>query len=150
MLDALAVSRRAQGLPGVSLAWGMWEHPDGMGAASATRTWPACADRASRRWTTEHALALFDMAVRSDEPIALPVSVNTTALAARRDSLPGMLHGLVPTAARQRRAGDRSGAGSSDALARRLRGRSAAEQDRVLLDLVQSQVAAVLGHGPLV
>ncbi|WP_421111406.1 type I polyketide synthase, partial [Streptomyces sp. NEAU-S77] len=147
VLDALAVSRRAQGLPGVSLAWGMWEHPDGMGGRLGDANVARLRGQGFAPLTTEHALALFDMAVRSDEPIALPVSVNTTALAARRDSLPGMLHGLVPTAARQRRAGDRSGAGSSDALARRLRGRSAAEQDRVLLDLVQSQVAVVLGHG---
>ncbi|QLH26710.1 hypothetical protein HYQ63_01045 [Streptomyces sp. Rer75] len=125
----------------------MWEHPDGMGGRLGDANVARLRGQGFAPLTTEHALALFDMAVRSDEPIALPVSVNTTALAARRDSLPGMLHGLVPTAARQRRAGDRSGAGSSDALARRLRGRSAAEQDRVLLDLVQSQVAVVLGHG---
>ncbi|MFJ1751299.1 SDR family NAD(P)-dependent oxidoreductase, partial [Streptomyces sp. NPDC088116] len=147
VLDALAMARRAQGLPAVSLAWGMWEHADGMGGRLGDTDIARLRGQGFAPLATEHALALFDAAVRSDEPVALPVSVNTSALAARRDSLPGVLHGLVPPAVRQRRAGSRDGAGSPDALARRLRGRTTAEQDRVLLDLVQSQVAAVLGHG---
>ncbi|MFJ5222665.1 SDR family NAD(P)-dependent oxidoreductase [Streptomyces sp. NPDC088400] len=147
VLDALATARRAQGLPAVSLAWGMWEHADGMGGRLGDTDIARLRGQGFAPLATEHALALFDTAVRSDEPVALPVSVNTSALAARRDSLPGVLHGLVPPAVRQRRAGSRDGAGSPDALARRLRGRTTAEQDRVLLDLVQSQVAAVLGHG---
>ena len=145
VLDALATSRRAQGLPGVSLAWGMWENTDGMGGRLAE----ADLDRMRRQGfpplSTDDALALLDTALRVNEPVALPVTLRTTALAARRDSLPSVLHGLVP-AARQRRTAGQAAAGGGGGLIRRLRGLPAPEQDRLLLEVVQAQVASVLGH----
>ncbi|WP_421110620.1 SDR family NAD(P)-dependent oxidoreductase [Streptomyces sp. NEAU-S77] len=145
VLDALATSRRAQGLPGVSLAWGMWENTDGMGGRLAE----ADLDRMRRQGfpplSTDDALALLDTALRVNEPVALPVTLRTTALAARRDSLPSVLHGLVP-AARHRRTAGQAAAGGGEGLIRRLRGLPAPEQDRLLLEVVQAQVASVLGH----
>ncbi|MFJ1751221.1 type I polyketide synthase, partial [Streptomyces sp. NPDC088116] len=143
VLDALAMSRRSQGLPGVSLAWGMWGHADGMGGRLSDPDIARMRRQGFPPLPTQDALALFDMALRIDEPLALPVALRTTALAARREGLPGVLHGLLPVAHRRRTAG--RGADVSG-LARRLRGMSAAERDRVLLDVVQSEVAAVLGH----
>ncbi|WP_405593445.1 type I polyketide synthase [Streptomyces sp. NBC_01092] len=144
-LDALAARRHARGLPATSLAWGMWEHAAGMGGrltdADVARMrrlgYPALA--------TDDALALLDDALRSGEPALVPAALDTAALAARGDALPAVLQGLVP-AARRRRSASRTAGGADVPLAARLRGLPRAEQDRALLDLVQTQVAAVLGH----
>ncbi|WP_159073748.1 type I polyketide synthase, partial [Streptomyces sp. RTd22] len=146
VLDALAVSRRAQGLAGVSLAWGMWEQAEGMGG----RLGEADVDRLRRQGfpplSTRDGLALLDTALQVNEPVAVPVALRTASLAGIRDSLPGVLQALVPAAPQQRRTAGRSAIGSGNALARRLLGLSADEQERMLLDLVQTSVAAVLGH----
>ncbi|WP_234365575.1 type I polyketide synthase, partial [Streptomyces sp. RTd22] len=146
VLDALAVSRRAQGLAGVSLAWGMWEQAEGMGG----RLGEADVDRLRRQGfpplSTRDGLALLDTALQVNEPVAVPVALRTASLAGIRDSLPGVLQALVPAAPQQRRTAGRSAPGEGGALADRLRGLPSAEQNRVLLDLVQTSVAAVLGH----
>ncbi|WP_159073754.1 type I polyketide synthase, partial [Streptomyces sp. RTd22] len=146
VLDALAVSRRAQGLPAVSLAWGMWENSEGMGGRLDEADLSRMRRQGFPALGTDHGLTLLDTALRINEPVAVPVALRTSALAAVRDSLPAVLHGLVP-ATRQRRtvAGQVAAAGGGE-LARRLRGLPAAEQDRLLLDLVQTQVAGVLGY----
>ncbi|MEU1807304.1 SDR family NAD(P)-dependent oxidoreductase, partial [Streptomyces sp. NPDC019937] len=145
VLDALATSRQAQGLPGVSLAWGMWEHADGMGGRLRHADMARMRRQGFPALATDDALARLDLAARSGEALVLPVTLDITALAARRDSLPSVLFGLVP-ATRRRRVAGQAADGDQSALARRLRALPAAEQDRELLALVQSQVAAVLGH----
>ena len=145
VLDALAQSRRAQGLPAVSLAWGMWETAEGMGGSLP----PAELERMARQGfpalSTAEGLALLDAALVVDEPTAVPVALRLPALAAVRDSLPAILQGLVPASGNRRRAAGSTNA-EAGALARRLRELSVEEQERELLDLVQAQVAAVLGH----
>ncbi|MBL1102706.1 SDR family NAD(P)-dependent oxidoreductase [Streptomyces sp. 205] len=143
VLDALAVSRRAQGLPAVSLAWGLWEQAEGMGGRLSDADVARLRREGFPPLSTEDALALLDTAMRSGEAVALPVRLNITALAARGDSLPAVLRGMVPASSRRRAAGRAVGSGG---LVHRLRGLSSGEQERVLLDLVQSEVAAVLGH----
>ncbi|MEU1807299.1 type I polyketide synthase [Streptomyces sp. NPDC019937] len=96
--------------------------------------------------STRDGLALLDTALQVNEPVALPVALRTSALAGFRDSLPGVLQALVPATPQQRRTAGRSATGSGSALARRLLGLSADEQERMLLDLVQTSVAGVLGH----
>jgi acyl transferase domain-containing protein/acyl carrier protein len=72
-LDALACRWRAQGIPAVSLAWGLWETPSGMtghlSEAHVART------RASgvAPLSTEDALALFEAALATDEPVLVPI-----------------------------------------------------------------------------
>ncbi|MFJ8630376.1 type I polyketide synthase [Streptomyces sp. NPDC093568] len=144
VLDALAATRRAQGLPGVSLAWGMWANADGMGGTLGEAELERLARQGFPALETGEGLGLLDAALVVDEPTAVPVALRTPALAAVRDSLPGILRDLVPAADRRRRAASPAGAGG--ALAARLRELSAEEQERELLDLVQTQVAAVLGH----
>jgi NAD(P)-dependent dehydrogenase (short-subunit alcohol dehydrogenase family)/acyl carrier protein len=71
-LDALAVRRRAAGLPATSLAWGLWDVGTGLGdriSASAKRRIHASGVAAL---TAEQGLALFDAALGSAEPVLVP------------------------------------------------------------------------------
>ncbi|MFC4472885.1 type I polyketide synthase, partial [Streptomyces xiangluensis] len=145
VLDALAVARRAQGLPAVSLAWGMWANADGMGGTLGEAELERMARQGFPALGTGEGLALLDAALVVNEPLAVPVALRTSALAAVRESLPGVLQGLVPAGDRRRRAVGEAGAVATG-LARKLAELQPAEQERQLLDLVQGQVAAVLGH----
>ncbi|MCX2953662.1 SDR family NAD(P)-dependent oxidoreductase [Lentzea sp. NEAU-D7] len=137
-LDALALHRRAAGLPAQSLVWGLWQL--GMGGGLT----PAEADRTARQGfpaLAEHeGLALFDAAVASGLPLAVTARFDLAALEARsRDALlPPLLERLVRT--RPRRAA------TSPALGTPSAGTSRADQKVALLGMVRAQVAAVLGH----
>ncbi|MEV6131893.1 type I polyketide synthase [Streptomyces violaceusniger] len=146
-LDALAAHRRAENLPAVSLAWGPWA---GAGMAGGLDE----ADIARMRraglppLSPAEGLALLDAALTTDEAVPVPMRVDAVALRAQAaaGALAPLLRGLVRVPVR--RAVD-TAAGGGSALAERLAGLSAAEQDRLLLDLVRTQVAAVLGYaGP--
>ncbi|MBP8532277.1 KR domain-containing protein, partial [Streptomyces sp. MK37H] len=137
-LDALAQHRRAAGLPAVSLAWGPWEAaaPDARGSGVLP-------------FTTAEGLALFDAALRGTDPLALPVRLDTTALAtpAAAGGIPAPLRGLVRTPARRASAAGPGGEGARRTeLARRLAGMDRPEQERTLLELLRREVAAVLRH----
>ncbi|MDG9715513.1 type I polyketide synthase [Streptomyces sp. DH24] len=144
-LDALAARRHARGLPALSLAWGMWEHTGGMGGRLTDADVARMRRLGYLALATDDALALLDTALRTGTPTAVPAALDTGALGARGDSLPAVLHGLVP-AARRKRLAHRTGGPGESALAARLLALPAAERDRLLLDLVRTQVAAVLGH----
>ncbi|MFJ8630375.1 SDR family NAD(P)-dependent oxidoreductase [Streptomyces sp. NPDC093568] len=144
VLDALAVARRAQGLPAVSLAWGMWANADGMGGTLGEAELERMAWQGFPALETSEGLALLDAALLVNEPLAVPVALRTSALAAVRDSLPGILHDLLPVRARRRTVGAATAADGE--LARRLAGLAPAEQRRAVLDMVQAQVATALGH----
>ncbi|MGW7687659.1 type I polyketide synthase [Streptomyces asiaticus] len=146
-LDALAAHRRAEGLPAVSLAWGPWA-----GAGMAGGLDEADISRMRRAGlpplSPAEGLALLDAALTTDEVAPVPMRVDAVALRAQAaaGALAPLLRGLVRVPVR--RAVD-TAAGGGSALAERLAGLSAAEQDRQLLDLVRTQVAAVLGYaGP--
>ncbi|WP_144440939.1 type I polyketide synthase, partial [Streptomyces roseifaciens] len=145
-LDGLARQRRAAGLPGTSLAWGLWTDNGGMG----DRITDADRNRMGRSgvvpFTSAEGLALFDAALTVDRPVIVPVRLDVAGLRsmARAGMLPAVFRGLV---------GDTGGAAEEDAtvgrtpaLARRLAGMPEADQEKVLLDLVRNQAAAALGH----
>ncbi|MFE0201642.1 beta-ketoacyl synthase N-terminal-like domain-containing protein, partial [[Kitasatospora] papulosa] len=91
-------------------------------------------------------LELFDAALATGDHQVTALRVDRAALRSRADETPALLRGLVHGPAR--RAVDRSTATpQAGALQQRLAGLSGAEQDRVLLELVRTEVAAVLGHG---
>ncbi|WP_189080734.1 type I polyketide synthase [Mangrovihabitans endophyticus] len=141
-LDALAAHRNAHGLPATSLAWGPWTQTGGGMTGTLTE---ADIDRMTRAGmpplTPEQGLDLFDAALAAGAPLVAPVRLD---LAALRDlgTVPAVLGGLVRATARTTAAAGDGGA----ALADRLAGRSAPEQREILLELVQGQVAEVLGH----
>jgi len=73
------------------------------------------------------------------------MGLRTSALAGRRDTLPSVLRDLAPATEQRRSVGHATAAGEAGA-AHRLKELSPAERDRMLLDMVQTSVAAVLGH----
>ncbi|MCD9140518.1 type I polyketide synthase [Streptomyces albireticuli] len=160
-LDALAARRRADGHHALSLGWGWWTGAgmatglDGADAARIRRSGVAPVD-------TRTALDLLDRALTRPEPALLPVRLDLPALrSAARDGVapPEVLRDLAgepdataATAARPEPGADGHlpspvPADPAAALAERLAHRSAAERTALLLDLVRTEVAAVLGHG---
>ncbi|WP_103964805.1 type I polyketide synthase [Nonomuraea solani] len=141
-LDALAQHRRHLGLPGHSLAWGLWAERSAMTAHVGTGDSARLAASGLRELDTESGLRHFDAAVSGDAPVVLAVDVDTDALSGQ--PVPPVLRGLVAAPARRRAA---AGTPATEAsLTERLSGLLPAEQRRILLDLVRSHVAAVLGH----
>ncbi|WP_033302327.1 acyl carrier protein, partial [Nocardiopsis gilva] len=96
----------------------------------------------------DEGLSLFDDALANGEAVLVPTKVDVAALRSRADDLPALLRGLVPARARQIRQTAASGdsASSASSLEQRLSGLDADGRDRLLLDLVSTHVATVLGH----
>jgi KS-AT-KR-ACP domain-containing polyene macrolide polyketide synthase/pimaricinolide synthase PimS2/candicidin polyketide synthase FscD len=138
-LDALALRRRAAGLPAVSLGWGGWERAGGMRAALSDADLARLARAGVTPLSEAEGLELLDRVLALGSPHLLPVGLDRGALraAARAGSLPPLFGGLVKAPPRPATVGD---------FAARL---AAAPDDRradLALDLVRSHVAAVLGH----
>ena len=139
-LDALAAHRRAAGLPAVSMAWGPWANAGGPDGQLRDVDFKRLERSGVSAIPSELGARLFDAADDGDEALAIPMSLQLSALRghARAGVLPPLYSGLVRVPART--AGD----GSSGALAVRLAGVHATEREAVVLDLVRSEVAAAL------
>ncbi len=161
-LDALAVHRRAEGLPAVSLAWGPWD--SGMAgtltdvdAARLRRTGIVPLHRAE-------GLAALDAAAGGpgDAAVVLPIRVDPAALRDHDDpeQVPEVLRSLaapattsdsVPASSSASVNAGTNASGSDRrgkvTLAERLADASRAERAAVLAEAIRTDVAAVLGHG---
>jgi acyl transferase domain-containing protein/acyl carrier protein len=139
-LDALARRRRADGLPASSLGWGAWADSGGMTGERAASEKARIRRLGAPLLSDDEGLALFDAALRRDDPAPLLVPFQTGALTAmaRDGSLPEILSGLVQT--RPARGED-----AANSLQRRLSGVAEADWPQVVLDVVREQVANVLG-----
>ncbi|MDN3060343.1 SDR family NAD(P)-dependent oxidoreductase, partial [Streptomyces sp. SRF1] len=149
-LDALAERRRAEGLPATSIAWGPWAE-GGMAADDAL-------ERRMRRagvppMAADLAIAALQRALDLDETVVTVADIDWERLApgftASRPSpllleLPEARAALEAEGGRTART---AGGGADESpFAQRLAGVPAAERERMLLDLVRSAVAEVLGH----
>jgi acyl transferase domain-containing protein/acyl carrier protein len=141
-LDALAAHRRAHGLPGVAIAWGLWEDVSRMtgGLSELDRSRMLRSGMGALR--SEQGLELFDLALCADRSLLLAARLDFGALRAQAGvgALPALLSGLVR--APRRRVGEHRG----EALAGRLSTATSAEREAVVLELVRAEVASVLGH----
>ncbi|MGW2047476.1 SDR family NAD(P)-dependent oxidoreductase, partial [Streptomyces sp. NPDC001858] len=137
-LDALALHRRAHGLPAVSLGWGLWATEGGMQAGDHLR------HSGLRPLSPQAGTALFDRALAADRPVSLPVRLDTRTLRGGAAAVPPMLRALVGGPAR-RVVG--RGAGDQRSLADRLAVLPEHERQEQIADLVRSEVAAVLQFG---
>ncbi|WP_425579649.1 SDR family NAD(P)-dependent oxidoreductase, partial [Streptomyces coacervatus] len=150
-LDALAEHRRAEGLPAVSIAWGLWEQRSAMTGELAEADLRRMARSGLLPLSSAQGLALFDTACRvgaDSAPAALvAVRLDTEPLRSQAAAgvLPALLRGLVRAVPRRTaQTAQAAGAGAAD-LVRRLAALTAGEQERTLLDVVRAQAAAVLG-----
>jgi hypothetical protein len=141
-LDALASWRRADGLAGTSLAWGLWEQNSDMTAGLADTDRHRMTRQGVAALSSENGIALFDTATSTSRALLVPLALDTAALR-HADPVPPLLQNLVGTV-RRRAASATDSPGPS--LAHRLAGLSETEQDRILTELVCSHAAAVLGH----
>ncbi|MFJ2595113.1 type I polyketide synthase, partial [Streptomyces erythrochromogenes] len=142
-LDALAHRRRAEGLPAVSLAWGLWAQEStltgNLGAADLKRL----ARSGIGALSADDGLALFDAAVASGAPVLTAAHLDLRA--ADPDAVAFLLRGLVP--ARRAEGAARAVARSTAAdLHERLARAPRREHHHVLLEAVRTEVAAVLGR----
>ncbi len=135
-LDALAEHRAARGLPGVSIAWGLWDTATGMTAAMTTT------DRARltgvRPITEAQGLAAFDAALGLSGTV-VAAGWDTAALRAA-DDIPAVLRSLVPV----RRAVPAAPVAAG--LAGQLAGLDRETAAATVTGFVRTEVATALGH----
>ncbi|MFG1892372.1 type I polyketide synthase, partial [Micromonospora sp. NPDC049051] len=139
-LDALAQRRRAEGLPGTSLAWGLWAD----GGVSAGDFEQRLSRTGFGAMAPETAARAFSRALERDETYLVVADIDWARVAAaggRRH------HPLVRDLLAEAGAAVTADAPAPAAdLRLRLSGMSGTEQLRVLGELVRGEVAAVLGH----
>ncbi|MEU5022686.1 type I polyketide synthase, partial [Streptomyces angustmyceticus] len=143
VLDALVLRRRAEGLPGIALAWGFWSQRTGMTAHLGDADVRRMERAGVTELSTEEGLALFDLARAWDVPAVVPMKLNLSSLRAQAGHLgvPSVLQGLV-------RVPTRRTAAEPDQRwsAARLAALPESERAPALHELVRAEVAAVLGH----
>ncbi|WP_157577029.1 KR domain-containing protein, partial [Saccharomonospora iraqiensis] len=95
-LDALVARRRAEGKPGVSLAWGLWAEASGMTGHLDEQQRERLHRGGMTLLSTEDGMALFDRALGSAESLLLPIRLDLAGVRARADEgVPPLLRGLV-------------------------------------------------------
>jgi polyketide synthase 7 len=146
-LDGLAAHRRAQGLAGLSVAWGLWEQASAMTQHLGERDKARMSRLGLAPLSTTQALQLFDDAMLTDRPMLVAARVDSAALADQRAELLPLLSQLV-VARPTRRVIDETDttAASMTSLVARLHGLSAEQRHDQLVDLVRSNAATVLGR----
>ncbi|WP_344340924.1 phosphopantetheine-binding protein, partial [Streptomyces rhizosphaericus] len=144
-LDALAAHRHAQGLPALSLAWGLWEETSDFTGHLAEADLRRLARSGLLPLATADAMGLFDASSATGEPVLAVTRLDTDALRASGGGIPPLLRGLVRAVPRRAAAAD-DGQDSGGGLVERLAALPPADRGPALTDLVRGRVAAVLGH----
>ncbi len=145
-LDGLAAHRRAHGLPAISLGWGLWDQASDMTGGLDDAGRARLARTGVKALSSADALQLFDTAMVVDEPFLLPAHIDAAALRANAAVVPPMFVDLINAPTRRRVDDSLAASKSKSALAQRIHGLPETEQHAVLLDLVRSHIATVLGN----
>ncbi|WLQ38570.1 SDR family NAD(P)-dependent oxidoreductase (plasmid) [Streptomyces castrisilvae] len=128
-LDALAAQRHREGLPGLSLAWGLWEGQDGMVGGLSDVDLQRVATYGVLTLSGPEGLALFDTALGRPEANLVPAAFDFPVLREQdgNQTMHALLRGLVRT--------DRP-----------VPGPVAAARPARMIDVVRARVAAVLRY----
>ncbi|MDT5219567.1 MAG: mycoketide-CoA synthase, partial [Mycobacterium sp.] len=147
-LDALAAHRKAHGLPAISLGWGLWDQASNMTGGLGEADLARFARDGIVAMSSQEALELLDTAMIVDDSFLLPAHIDLVALRAKFDAgtLPPMFVDLINAPARRQVDDSLAAAKSKSALLQRLDGLPEDEQHAILLDLVRSHIATVLGN----
>ncbi|NGO73009.1 type I polyketide synthase, partial [Streptomyces boncukensis] len=147
-LDAFAQSCRSRGFPVQSMAWGLWAEQSEMTGKLGSADLSRMARSGVLPFSSAEGAALFEAARAVDSAVVLPVRLDVAALGARSGPVPGLLRGLVRPQARGSglRSASGSGAAPASGVQEQLASLPASEHGRVLLDLVLTAVADVLGY----
>ncbi|MFS0693261.1 type I polyketide synthase [Streptomyces nitrosporeus] len=143
-LDGLAALRRSRGQAATSLAWGLWAHESGMTAHLDEADRSRMSRGGIAAMPAELGLRLLDAALGTDRPHVVPALFELPALRtlAAEEGLPALLRGLVRVPAR--RAANAPKAGRS--WEARLAALTQEQRTEMVLDLVRTTAASVLGH----
>ncbi|MER5303986.1 type I polyketide synthase [Streptomyces lasiicapitis] len=155
-VDALVARRRAAGLPGLALGWGLWGARSGLTEGLDDADVRRMARSGVKALSSDQGLALFDLACATGEPVVYPLRLDIAGLGGRSsdgagggDDVPPLLRGLARTPVRRAAVASPGGTADTtdgDSLATRLARLPEPEQDALLLHLVRTHVAAVLGY----
>ncbi|HEV3095416.1 MAG TPA: benzoate-CoA ligase family protein [Solirubrobacteraceae bacterium] len=140
-LDALASRRCAEGRPTTSMAWGPWQKATGMTSRLELVDLARIADTGMVALSTEKGLELFDAAHAGARALAVPVDLDRRTLRrlARDGEVSAIMRGLSQAPMRQ-------AVDESHSLAQRLLQTPESEREYLVLDLVRTHAAMVLGH----
>jgi acyl transferase domain-containing protein/NAD(P)-dependent dehydrogenase (short-subunit alcohol dehydrogenase family)/D-arabinose 1-dehydrogenase-like Zn-dependent alcohol dehydrogenase/acyl carrier protein len=143
-LDGLAAHRRARGLPAVAMAWGPWEQATGMTSELGEGDLSRMASWGVLTLSEDQGLELFDVSRGSERAQHVLAHLDLVALRGRskQDELPSLLYGLVRRPARAHASTE----DGSDSLAARLASAPQSERARIVIELLRTHTAAVLGH----
>ena len=145
-LDALAHHRHAHHQPATSIAWGWWssvnEGTHGLGRSDVARF----SRRGGIALDAAEGMALFDACRASDEPVIMAAHMDVSKIDEEGCQTPALWRGLVRGRVRRVAAWIDTAAGTGTTLAEQLAGMPQPQREKVLLDLVVTQAAAVLGH----
>ncbi|MRH92287.1 SDR family NAD(P)-dependent oxidoreductase [Nocardia sp. SYP-A9097] len=147
-LDGLAENRRARGLSGTSIVWGIWDPAEGGGMA-ANLAEAQLRGRGIPFMPPAVALGALGRVLDNDDTVILVAAVDWDRFAPVFTSVrPSPLITSLPEVRRILAAEDAPSAddGAGATLRRRLREAAPADRDRLLIDLVRTHAARVLGH----
>jgi NADP-dependent 3-hydroxy acid dehydrogenase YdfG/acyl carrier protein len=139
-LDALAAYRRARAVPGLSLAWGLWDLPGGMGANLDGDDARRLRSAGMRSLPVADALAMWDAAWGTEADLLMPIRLDLAALRSDAAPVPAVLRALAaPRHTREVQVVE------SQQLLARLAGQDPAQQLSVLTQLVTTELAKAVG-----
>ena len=136
-LDALAQHRRANGLPAVAAAWGLWDGGGAMTGHLSDTDLDRVRRAGLRALAPAEGPALLDAVLVMEEPAVIATHLDLAAL--RDSAVPALLRGLVSGSARA--------VPRAVSHPRAARGTPILTTPAALLGLVREHAAAVLGHG---
>ena len=144
VLDGIARLRHAEGLPALSIAWGLWADQstmtDGLGETDRLRM----ARSGVAAMSAAEGLTLFDTAVTTGAPALAAARLDLSAL--DPGTAPALLRALVPYAGPPMAPASGRDATPATSLRSRLNRAPRHERGHLLLETVRAEVAAVLGH----
>ncbi|WP_374120620.1 SDR family NAD(P)-dependent oxidoreductase [Streptomyces sp. AN091965] len=142
-LDGLVEHRRGLGLPGTSIAWGLWARESAMTGHLSDGDKDRLARMGLGAIDDEQGLALFDAALALHRPLAVAVPVDVARLRESGQPVPELLSALDPAAQVRRRVVAQTAATTQ---ADRLVELPERQRRKELLELVRESAAVVLGH----